>query len=115
MVFTTSSGSASDHARARLDGLVPLVTATNRPANTHIVSVEPSVIDVQPDEPTRIRVVIARGEGFKDRVNLQLLNLPSGLTVPGTGSTGIVVAEEQNEREFSIEADAACVPLEQTL
>jgi hypothetical protein len=101
--------------RARLDGMVPLVTATKRPSNVRIVSVEPSVIDLQPGARAKIRVVIARAEGFKDRVNLQLLNLPFGLTVPDTGSTGIVVVEDQSEREFSIEADAACVPLEQTL
>ncbi len=67
--------------------MVPLVTATKRPSNVRIVFVEPSVIDLQPAARTKIRVVIARGEGFKDRVNLQLLNLPFGLTVPDTGLT----------------------------
>jgi hypothetical protein len=101
--------------RAALDGLVPVVTATRRPLDVRTVSVEPSVLELQPGERAKVRVAIARADGFKDRVNLRLLNLPFGLTVPDTGSTGIVVAEEQNERDFTIVADAACGPLAQTL
>jgi hypothetical protein len=101
--------------RARLDGMVPVVTATMLPSDVRIVSVEPSVVQLQPGERAKVHVVIARADGFKGRVPLRLLNLPFGLRIPDVGSTGIVVAEERNERDFTIEADAASGPLEQTL
>jgi hypothetical protein len=101
--------------RAELDGIVPVVTATTLPSDVRIASLEPSVIQLQPGERAKVHIVIARSKDFKDRVNVSLLNLPFGLTVPDTGSTGIVVGEEQNERDFTIEADAATGPLEQTL
>jgi hypothetical protein len=44
-----------------------------------------------------------------------VLNLPFRLTIPNTGLNGILITEQQDARDFVIEADPAAAPLEQTL
>ncbi len=46
---------------------------------------------------------------------LNVLNLPFRVTVPNTGLNGILITEQQDGRDFIIEADPAAAPLEQTL
>jgi hypothetical protein len=97
-----------------LDRVVPIVTTTKAP-DVRVVSVEPSVIELEPGKRATVHVAIARANGFAGRVPLNVLNLPFRLTIPNTGLNGILITEQQDARDFVIEADPAAAPLEQTL
>lgn len=97
-----------------LDRVVPIVTTTKAP-DVRVVSVEPSVIELEPGKRATVHVAIARANGFAGRVPLSVLNLPFRLTIPNTGLNGILITEQQDARDFVIEADPAAPPFEQTL
>jgi hypothetical protein len=99
---------------ADLSRSVPTVTTT-APPDVRVVSVEPSVIELEPGKRATVHVAIARANGFAGRVPLNVLNLPFRLTIPNTGLNGILITEQQEARDFVIEADPAAQPLEQTL
>jgi hypothetical protein len=99
---------------ADLERALPLVTVTT-PPDVRVVSVEPKVIELEPGKRATVHAKIARGNGFTGRVPLNLLNLPFRVTVPNTGLNGILITEQQEGRDFVIEADPAAAPLEQTL
>ena len=99
---------------ADLERALPLVTVTT-PPDVRVVSVEPKVIELEPGKRATVHAKIARGNGFTGRVPLSVLNLPFRVTVPNTGLNGILITEQQDGREFVIEADPAAAPLEQTL
>jgi hypothetical protein len=119
------SGSFQVVAQARINGKlvtrnadltrsVPTVTTT-APPDVRVVSVEPNVIELEPGKRATVHVAIARANGFAGRVPLNVLNLPFRLTIPNTGLNGILITEQQDARDFVIEADSAAQPLEQTL
>jgi hypothetical protein len=97
-----------------LERALPLVTVTT-PPDVRVVSVEPKVIELEPGKRATVHAKIARGNGFTGRVPLNVLNLPFRVTVPNTGLNGILITEQQDGRDFIIEADPAAAPLEQTL
>jgi hypothetical protein len=99
---------------ADLERALPLVTVTT-PPDVRVVSVEPKVIELEPGKRATVHAKIARGNGFTGRVPLNVLNLPFRVTVPNTGLNGILITEQQDGRDFIIEADPAAAPLEQTL
>jgi hypothetical protein len=99
---------------ADLERALPLVTVTT-PPDVRVVSVEPKVIELEPGKRATVYAKIARGNGFTGRVPLNVLNLPFRVTVPNTGLNGILITEQQDGRDFVIEADPAAAPLEQTL
>jgi hypothetical protein len=99
---------------ADLERALPLVTVTTAP-DVRVVSVEPKVIELEPGKRATVHAKIARGNGFTGRVPLNVLNLPFRVTVPNTGLNGILITEQQDGRDFIIEADPAAAPLEQTL
>jgi hypothetical protein len=110
---TSASGEITTRT-ADLERALPLVTVTT-PPDVRVVSVEPKVIELEPGKRATVHAKIARGNGFTGRVPLALLNLPFRVTVPNTGLNGILVTEQQDGRDFVIEADPAAAPLEQTL
>jgi hypothetical protein len=99
---------------ADLERALPLVSITS-PPDVRIVSVEPAVIELEPGKRAKVHVTIARGNGFTGRVPLSLLNLPFRVTIPNTGLNGILITEQQEARDFILEADPAAAPLEQRL
>jgi hypothetical protein len=99
---------------ADLSRSVPVAT-TAVPPDVRVVSVEPAVIELEPGKRAKVHVAIARANGFTGRVPLSVLNLPFRLTIPDTGLNGILITEQQDARDFFIEADPAAQPLEQTL
>jgi hypothetical protein len=99
---------------ADLERALPLVTVTTAP-DVRVVSVEPKVIELEPGKRATVHAKIARGNGFTGRVPLNVLNLPFRVTVPNTGLNGILITEQQDGRDFVIEADPAAAPLEQML
>jgi hypothetical protein len=109
-----SAGGEMVTRTADLERALPLVTVTTAP-DVRVVSVEPKVIELEPGKRATVHAKIARGNGFTGRVPLNLLNLPFRVTVPNTGLNGILITEQQDGRDFVIEADPAAAPLEQTL
>ena len=108
------AASATVTRTADLERALPLVTVTT-PPDVRVVSVEPAVIELEPGKRATVHAKIARGNGFTGRVPLNVLNLPFRVTVPNTGLNGILITEQQDGRDFIIEADPAAAPLEQTL
>jgi hypothetical protein len=108
------TGAATVTRTADLERALALVTVTT-PPDVRVVSVEPAVIELEPGKRATVHAKIARGNGFTGRVPLNVLNLPFRVTVPNTGLNGILITEQQDGRDFVIEADPAAAPLEQTL
>lgn len=114
-VSSSANSSAATVTRtADLERALPLLTVTT-PPDVRVVSVEPKVIELEPGKRATVYAKIARGNGFTGRVPLSVLNLPFRVTVPNTGLNGILITEQQDGRDFIIEADPAAAPLEQTL
>jgi hypothetical protein len=91
------------------------VVSVTEPPPVRVVSVEPALIELAPGGSAKVRVEIARQQGFTGRVPVSVLNLPLLLTVPDIGLNGILITEQQTSREFTIVADTRALPLEQTL
>ncbi len=100
---------------ATLNHLIPTVTATRLPRDIQRLTVSPSSIELQPGGRAQLHVEIERSPDFKERVNLDLRNLPVALAVPNVGTAGIVIPTDRRDLDFTIQADPTTTPLEQTL
>jgi hypothetical protein len=78
-------------------------------------SVEPRVVELPAGGRAKVTVRIQRANGFAGRVPVGLQNVPFGVHVPDIGLNGVLITEQQEEREFYLEADPHAPPGEHPL
>lgn len=73
------------------------------------VRLEPAVVTIAPGGQTTARLIIDR-DGFTDRVQFQVNNLPHGVIVDNIGLNGILIPPGQNERQIFLTARGMVAP-----
>jgi hypothetical protein len=101
---------------AMMDAPAPLSVATAVvPPELVLVTVEPRVVELPAGGQAKVKVRIQRTNGFAGRVPITIQNLPFGVHVPDIGLNGVLITEEQEEREFSLAADPHAPPGERRI
>jgi hypothetical protein len=101
---------------ATMDGPMglSLATAVGDP-ELHLARVEPAVIELPAGGRAKVTVRIRRAGGFAGRVPVGVQNVPFGVHIPDIGLNGVLITEQQDAREFYLEADPHAPPIEQSL
>jgi hypothetical protein len=60
-------------------------------------------------------VSIARQNGFRGRVPVEIRNLPARVLIPDVGLNGVLINENESEHTVVLEALPNCPPLEQLI
>ncbi len=68
-----------------------------------IIKLEPAELTIAPGQRVTAKIKVERN-GFKDRVPFNVLNLPHGIIVDNIGLNGILVRENETEREVFLTA-----------
>jgi hypothetical protein len=101
---------------AMMDAPAALSIATVvAPPELVLASVEPRVIELPAGGRAKVNVRIRRANGFAGRVPVSVRNVPVGVHIPDIGLNGVLITEQQEARDFYLEADPHATASEQTV
>ncbi|HVT94741.1 MAG TPA: hypothetical protein VHD76_17970 [Bryobacteraceae bacterium] len=109
--ITGSSGNLSHGAN--MDD--PLMLASLMPPADISVATTVKEITLKPGGRAEIPVSIARQNGFRGRVPVEIRNLPARVLIPDVGLNGVLINENESEHTVVLEALPNCPPLEQLI
>jgi hypothetical protein len=99
--------------RADADDKLALVSVMSK-ADIQVSAGVKEVV-LKPGGRAEIPVRVARQNGFRGRVPLDVRNLPPRVLIPDVGLNGVLITENENERAVVLEALPNCEPLEQLI
>jgi hypothetical protein len=93
----------------------PLQIASVIPPPDVLVTAEPTHLAIQPGKSIIVTLNVQRQNGFKGRVPCSVENLPPGVRVVNVGLNGVLVAESQSSRTFTLRAEDWAKPITQPI
>jgi hypothetical protein len=80
-----------------------------------LMTSETKEVTLEPGGKAEIEVSVARQRDYGGRVPVQVLNLPPRVHVLNVGLNGVLVAEDETKRSFTVEALSSAEPVEQMI
>jgi hypothetical protein len=87
------------------DAEEPLRVVSVMPPPDVVVAARPQQVELEAGKEVTVTLQVDRKNGFKGRVPCAVANLPPGVTVVNSGLNGVLVAENQNTRTFTLRAE----------
>ncbi|MCC6366213.1 MAG: hypothetical protein IT165_22065 [Bryobacterales bacterium] len=80
-----------------------------------LMTSETKEVTLEPGGKAEIEVSVARQRDYGGRVPVQVLNLPPRVHVLNVGLNGVLVAEDETKRSFTVEALSSAEPVDQMI
>jgi hypothetical protein len=93
----------------------PLPVVALMPPPDVLVVAQPKEVVLEPGKTTTVSLRVDRKNSFKGRVPCNVMNLPPGVRVDNIGLNGVLVAENETTRAFTLRAENWAQPTDQPI